>query len=108
MRPASASGENPPKDDRMDGADPRAGQHRIGGLGDHRHVDGDPVALLDAVGLHHVGKPADLIVKLAIGDLLVVIGLSPSQMIAVLIAALLQVPVDAVVGDVGQCRPRTI
>ena len=43
----------------MDGADARAGQHGVGGLGDHRHVDGDAVALLDAVLLQHIGEAAD-------------------------------------------------
>ncbi len=33
---------------RVHGADARAGQHRDHGLGDHRHVDDDPVALGDA------------------------------------------------------------
>ena len=36
------------EDDRVRGADPGAGQHRDDGLGDHRQVDGDPVALADA------------------------------------------------------------
>ncbi len=49
------------EDDRMDRADARAGEHRIGRFGDHRHVDGDAVALLDAVLLQHVGEPADMV-----------------------------------------------
>jgi hypothetical protein len=85
----------------MDCADPRAGQHRIGSFRNHGHVDCDPVALLDAIGLHHIGEPAHLIVELAIGDLLVVIGIVPLPDDGGLITALLEVPVDAVVGDVG-------
>jgi hypothetical protein len=42
------------EDDRMHGADAGAGEHRIGRFRDHRHVDGDAVALLDAVLLQHV------------------------------------------------------
>lgn len=38
-----ARGE-PAEDDRVDGADPGAGQHRDGRLGNHRQVDHDPVA----------------------------------------------------------------
>src|SRR5699024_3533604 len=33
------------EDDRVDGADPGAGEHRHDRLGDHRHVDGDTVTL---------------------------------------------------------------
>ena len=49
MRPASESGEKPPKTTEWIAPMPRAGEHRIGRLRDHRHVDRDPVALLDAV-----------------------------------------------------------
>ena len=35
------------EDHRVDGAEPRAGQHRDDGLRHHRHVDDDPVALAD-------------------------------------------------------------
>ena len=37
--------------DRMDRADARAGEHGVGRLRDHRQVDGDAVALLDAARL---------------------------------------------------------
>ena len=33
---------------RVDGADPRAGEHGVGRLGDHRQIDGDTVAAFDA------------------------------------------------------------
>ena len=56
--------------DGMDRADPRAGQHRIGRLGDHRQVDGDAVALLDAMRLQHIGEAADLVGKFGVGDVL--------------------------------------
>ena len=52
----------------MHRADARAGQHGEGGLGDHRHVDGDAIALGDALPLQHVGEAAHLGVQLAIGD----------------------------------------
>ncbi len=41
-------GSEPPEDDRVDGSDPGAGEHRDDLLGDERHVDADPVALPDA------------------------------------------------------------
>src|SRR6478735_2830739 len=58
---------------RMHCADARAGEHRVGRLRDHRHVDGDPVALLDVAVAQDVGHPADLVVQLPIGDLPVVL-----------------------------------
>jgi hypothetical protein len=76
-------GREAAEDDGVHRADARAGQHRVGRLGDHRQVDADPVALLDAAGLQHVGELADLGVQLAIGDLRSSFGSSPSQMIAV-------------------------
>ena len=84
----------------MDGADARAGEHGVGGFGDHRQVDGDPVALLDALGLEHIGKAAHLGVELPVGDLLVlgrVVALPDDRH---LVAALVEMAIDAVVGDV--------
>ena len=68
MRPASESGEKPPNT--TEWIAPMRAQASIadGRLGDHRQVDRDPVALLDAVRLQHVGEAADLRVQLAIGD----------------------------------------
>ncbi len=54
--------------DRMHRADPRAGEHRIGRLGDHRQIDRDPVALLDAVMFEYVGEPADVFGEFGVGD----------------------------------------
>ena len=51
----------------VDGADARAGQHDDGQLGDHGQVQGDAVALLDAVLLEHVGELADLVLELGEG-----------------------------------------
>ena len=49
---------------RMHRADAGAGQHGIGRFRDHRQIDGDAVALLDAVRLQHIGEAADLRVQL--------------------------------------------
>jgi hypothetical protein len=47
MRSASESAREAAEDDGVDGADAGAGQHGDGQFRDHRHVDGNPVALLD-------------------------------------------------------------
>jgi hypothetical protein len=91
------AGEN----DGMDRADPRAGQHRVGGFGDHREVQDDPVAATDAQLLQDIGETADLGVQLLVGDVLRgflgIVGLEDDRG---LVAALGQVPVDAVRGHV--------
>ena len=89
------------EDDRVDRADAGAGQHGDGQFLDHRHVDRDAVALLDAAALEHVGELADLLVELAVGELCVLAGLVAFPDDRDLVAARLQVPVQAVVGDVG-------
>ena len=43
--PRARAAANPPNTTRVDGAEARAGEHRDDGLGDHRQVDDDPVAL---------------------------------------------------------------
>ena len=52
MRTASSLGAKPlakaAEDDRVHGAEPRARKHRDEGLGNHRHVDENAVARLDA------------------------------------------------------------
>ena len=57
------------KHHRMDRADPGAGQHGDGGLGDHGHVNGHAIAFLDAEGFQDVGAFADVGVKFAVSDL---------------------------------------
>src|SRR6266704_3011175 len=58
------------KHHRMNCADPRAGQHRIGGFRNHRQIDGDAVAPLDVAGAQDVGEFADFVVKLPVADVL--------------------------------------
>src|SRR3954453_22686617 len=84
----------------MNGADPRAGQHRIGRLRDHRQVDGDAVALLDVPGAQDVGHLADFVVQLAIGDVLGLRGIVTLPDDRGLVAALVEMAVDAVPGGV--------
>ncbi len=100
MRPAMRVGREAAEDHRMDRADPGAGQHGVGRLGDHRQVDGDPVALLDAVRLQHIGHAADLGVGLGVGDLAAV-----GRIVALpddrdVVGAVRQVAVEAVGRDV--------
>ena len=42
--------------DRMDGTDPCAGKHGIGGLWDHWHIQDDPVAFANTHLFQHVGE----------------------------------------------------
>jgi len=56
------------KDDGMDGADTRAGQHRHHGLGNHRHVDDHPVALADTEILQNGGQRGHLVAQFAVAD----------------------------------------
>ena len=69
---------------RVHRADAGAGQHGDGRLGDHREVDGDPVAPLDAERLERVGAAADLPRQLPVGEHPRSPG-SPSQMMAALL-----------------------
>src|SRR3546814_17627197 len=59
---------------RVDRADARAGQHGIGGFRNHRHVDGDAVALLDAARLQGLGDAADVLEEHTTGDWLLLGG----------------------------------
>jgi hypothetical protein len=53
---------------RVDRADPGAGEHGKGCLGNHRQVDRHPITLAHAIGLEGVGEAAHLLVQLAIAD----------------------------------------
>ena len=78
--------------------DPGAGQHRDHGLEDHRHVDGDPVALLDAELGERVGGLADLVLQLGVRHRAgVVVGLAHPVQRDPVTEAVLDVPVEAVV-----------
>ncbi len=82
------------------GADAGAGQHRDGGLGDHRHVDGDPVALLDTQLQQGVGGLGDLVLELGVGQGAAVAGLALEVDRDPVAVAGLHMAVHAVVGDV--------
>ena len=88
------------EDDAVDRPDARAGQHGEGGLGDHRHVDGDPVALLDAAVLQRIGQAADLGIGLAIADVLLLMGAVALPDDGGLVGAGGEMPVEAIGRDV--------
>ncbi len=56
------------EDDRVGGAEPGAREHRDGGLGDHRQVDRDRVALGDPQVGEGVGRTLHLLVEVGVGD----------------------------------------
>lgn len=67
----------------------------------HRHVNRDTVTFHHAVLLQHIGEAANVFVQFAIGDLLVegrVVALPDNRY---LVAVVSQMPVDAIVGDIG-------
>jgi hypothetical protein len=51
-----AVGREAAKYHRMHRADAATGEHGVGRFGNHRQINGDPVAFLDAVGFEHVGE----------------------------------------------------
>ena len=86
--------------DGMNRADPRAGKHGVGRFRHHRHIDGDPVALLDAVRFQHIGEFADVLVKLIVGDMRVLVRLVAFPDDRGLVAPRRHMAVDAVGADI--------
>ena len=58
------------ENNRMDRADAGTGQHRIGGLRDHRDIENDTVAFADAHVLKNIGHATRIVMQLLIGDVL--------------------------------------
>jgi hypothetical protein len=105
------------EDDGVWRADAGAGEHGDGEFGDHAHVDGDDVALLDAEFLQGVGELGDIALEVVVGEAADVPPIAPAarpsptaagadrlafpddgDLVAV---ALLDLAIDAVVADVG-------
>jgi hypothetical protein len=86
------------------------GEHGIRSLRDHRHVDGNSVALSHADALQRVREPADLLIEFAVRDLPVLSHLIALPYDRHLIGALLQMAVDAIVRHVQHpaAEPRHI
>ena len=97
---ADRVGAEPAEDHRVRRADPGAGQHRHRELRDHRHVDADPVAALDAERAQRVREPADAGEQLRVGDRAGVAALALEVVRDLLAPSRLDVAVEAVVGDV--------
>ena len=84
----------------MNRADARAAEHGHGGFGNHRHVNRHAVALLDAERFQDVGKLADLGVQFRVGDAVHVVLRFALPDDGGLLAACLEMAVEAVDGDV--------
>src|SRR5690606_12273303 len=92
------SGENHAVDD----AELGAGEHGDGKLGYHGHVDADPIPLLQAEALEAVCELIDLLIEVAVGDLLdwLVCRLWYPYVCNFVLLCALGVPVHGVVCDV--------
>ena len=84
----------------MYGTDPRAGEHGHGGIGDHRHVKGDSVALAGAQRLQAVGEAANPRVQFAVGDLQIAVRVITLPDDGDLVGLLRQVAINAVIAGV--------
>ncbi len=101
IRPGQRVDREAAEDDAVRGADPGARQHGDRRLGDHRQVDGDPVArgCTPSAG-QRVGRLADAAVQVGVGDGAGVARLALPVDGHLVAPAGLHVPVQAVVGDV--------
>ena len=88
------------EDDGVDGPDAGAGQHGDDRLGDHRHIDGDAVALAHPHVLEDVGDPADVEMELLVGDGADIARLALEDDRGLVLAVGAEVAVEAVLGDV--------
>src|SRR5579885_1351055 len=84
----------------MNRANARAGEHGVSRLRNHRHVNGDTVALLDVAIAQDVGEAAYLVVQLLVGDVLRFFWVVAFPDDRGLPAAAVQMAVDAVIGGV--------
>ena len=84
----------------MHRADTGAGEHGIGGFGNHGHVYTDAIAFFHPAAFEHIGQLANLLMQFVIGDFFVdgrVVAFPDNRG---LIAATGQMPIDAVDADV--------
>ena len=56
------------KHHRVHCANSRAGQHGVGRLGDHRHVDAHAITFVHATAFQHIGQAADVLVQLTVSN----------------------------------------
>ncbi len=98
--PGKGIGGKAAKNHGMNGADAGTGQHGKGRLRNHRHINGHPVAFFDPMVFQHIGKTADFLIQLAIGD-----AAASAKVIALknkgdLVGPMRQMPVYAVDTDI--------
>ena len=84
----------------MNSTDAGTGEHRHDCLGDHRHVDGDPITLLDASIFEGVGKAVYIGMQFTVGDLFVLGGVVTLPEDGGLVATTFKMAVQTVVGDI--------
>ena len=85
----------------MGGTDAGAGQHGDGSLRHHGHVEGHQIPFTNPQGLEGIGCLADLSVELAVGEAACVAGFTFPNQGRFLGRGASQVPIEAVVGEVG-------
>ena len=90
----------PAKHDRMNGADPRTGQHSVGCFWNHGEIDRDAVALLDTMGFQRIGQATDLFMQLKIGDGLLLVRAVALPEDRGLVGTRRQVTVDAILATI--------
>jgi hypothetical protein len=97
QRPGGEATEN----DRVDGADACAGEHRESGFGDHRHVDQDAVALADAEVLHDRRHAHHFSFQFGEGIDHFLVGFGRDEDQRAVVRPLGGVPIDGVVAKIG-------
>ena len=75
-------------------------EHRVSRLKDHRQIDRDTITLLHTQLFQHIGKAANMLVKLVICDRFRNARVIPLPDNSRLVAARLQMAVNAVIADI--------
>src|SRR5688572_13603302 len=84
----------------MDRADARASEHRDGGVGNHRHINRDPIAFLHAERLERIRALTHALIQLTISDALGKFRIVAFPDDGGLVAALGEVTIETVRRDV--------
>src|ERR1700722_1762898 len=85
----------------MDDAEARAGQQGDGQFGNHAHVADGAVAGLQSPPFEHIGEAADQAVQLLVGDHALLAGFTLPKQRDLVLARRAQMPVEAIIRDVG-------
>src|SRR5947209_15191208 len=84
----------------MDGADASAREHRDGHFGDERHVDGDAITAMHAKRFENVGELLHLDVEIPVRQRAAITRLTFPDQRRLVASCAMDVPIDAVHGDV--------